>query len=188
MRKLSIVLVTVSAAAVLSLTACGQKEQPIGQASPVTSPSGNQANGSGGAVSPSPTANAQKTMQIKSYYGDESGEKLVEKASEIKYTTDSSKYLAALATLKSSPDPKLGALLSGFTFTSAKIDEGNLVVDLKIDPSGRWGAQGELLTLDALKKTLFQFSEVKTLDILLEGKQEESLMGHVSFPHPIKRN
>lgn len=191
MRKLSILLVTVSAAAVLSLTACGQKNTPVGQASPTVSPSAGVSNGSGGtgggAVSPSPSAQAQKSMQIQSYFGDESGEKLVQKTSEIKYTTESSKYMAALNTLKSSPDPKLGALLSGFTISSAKFEGGNLVMDVKINPGGQWGAPGEMLTLEAIKKTMFQFSEVKTLDILIDGKKAESLMGHVTLPHPINR-
>ncbi|MNJ00980.1 hypothetical protein D3C73_1604640 [compost metagenome] len=49
------------------------------------------------------------------------------------------------------------------------------------------GSGGEVLLMDALKKAVFQFSEVQALDILVDGKIVDSLMGHVELEHPIKR-
>jgi hypothetical protein len=34
---------------------------------------------------------------------------------------------------------------------------------------------------------MFQFPEVNTLDILLNGEKVESLMGHMDLPHPFKK-
>jgi hypothetical protein len=49
------------------------------------------------------------------------------------------------------------------------------------------GAPGEDFFLQALKKTAFQFPEVKTLSVLKDGQKVESLMGHMDLPYPIKR-
>lgn len=67
------------------------------------------------------------------------------------------------------------------------LKDGQVTVDLSLPDAARLGSPGEEMLLDALKKTLFQFSEVKTIEILLDGKQVESLMGHMELPHPIKR-
>jgi hypothetical protein len=41
--------------------------------------------------------------------------------------------------------------------------------------------------MQAIPKTLFQFQEVKTIELLVDGKKLDSLMGHVDLPHPIPR-
>ncbi len=43
------------------------------------------------------------------------------------------------------------------------------------------------MLLEAIQKTLFQFPEVDSIDILVDGKPADSLMGHMELPHPIKR-
>ncbi|MNY78319.1 hypothetical protein D3C86_2185150 [compost metagenome] len=59
---------------------------------------------------------------------------------------------------------------------------------MKIPEDAHLGASGEDLALQALLKTSFQFDEVKTVDILVDGKSVDSLMGHVELEHPFSRN
>ena len=162
--------------AAMIVSACGKD-------APVQNPAQGQTQGSGAGVSQT----EKKQAVIKSYYGDENGEKLIEKTATIEYAKDEDKYLAALESLRKTSDPKAAALCSGFTFKSAKLQDGKLTVDLTISDDGHWGAPGEELTLQALKQTPFQFQEVQSLDILVDGKPADSLMGHMDLPHPIKR-
>jgi hypothetical protein len=130
---------------------------------------------------------AAQTIPIDAYYGDDQGTKLVQKQVNISPAKDSDRYLAALNTLKKSPDPQLVALCAGFTFRSATLQGNVLTVDLSISDEGRWGSAGEQLTLQAIKQTLFQFKEVGSIELLQDGKPATSLMGHLTVPHPIVR-
>lgn len=171
MPRLWTKLIVVLMVAAFVATGCGKPQTPEGGA-----------NGSGS------TVQQDKQATVKTYYGNAQGDQLVETTSQISYKNDSDKYLAALNALKTSPDPKLVALAQGFTFRSAVLKNGQLTVDLTIDQDGQWGAPAEELTLQALKKTMFQFNEVDRIDILVDGKQAESLMGHLDLPHPITRS
>lgn len=131
-------------------------------------------------------APAAKQMKIKAYYGDESLSKLNEREVAITYTTDAEKYEAALNALKTAPEG-LTPLCKGIVFRSVDFSGGDLVVDLTISDEGRLGAPGEQMLLEAIRQSLFQFAEVKSIDLLVDGKKAESLMGHVSLPHPMKR-
>lgn len=139
-------------------------------------------------ASPQTTPSPQQTSKpIRVYYGDLDAMKLVEKETTIRYASESAKYEAAFNALRQSADSKQVALLAGITLLSAKADGGNLILDVKVDDTGRLGAPGEQLLLDALRKTMFQFEELKTFDVLVAGKKTESLMGHMDLPHPFTR-
>jgi hypothetical protein len=131
---------------------------------------------------------AAKQLKVKTFYTDDNLDKLFEREANITYTADSDKYKAALDALKTSPDAKLFPLSKGITYRSAKLDSGNLTIDLSIASDGRLGAPGEDLLVESIRNSMFQFTEVKTIEILVDGKKTESMMGHVSLPHPIKRN
>jgi len=185
--------VLLAGALTLTLTACGQKQLLVGGAAPqstsqVTSP----------AVptpQPTPTASPQSTQaplhekKVKAYYSDPDEMKLVEKEVTVSYKQDSGMYEAAFNALKSSHDANAVSLFDDMAFTSVKLDaaKGELHIDMKFGPKTQLGAPGEDLFLQALKKTAFQFPEVKTLYVLKDGKQVESLMGHLELPYPIKR-
>ncbi|WP_240413831.1 GerMN domain-containing protein [Paenibacillus periandrae] len=176
------------------LSACGQTKSPAQQplASPavskpqVTSSSSTPASASQ-AAPPATPASDNKSLKIKAYYGDESGEKLVEQETNISYQQDDEKYMAALKALSGSADSKNIALFKGFTFHSAAAKNGLLTINVSMAPEARLGSGGEALLLQALKKTIFQFSEINSIDVLVDGKSLESLMGHMDLPHPIKR-
>ncbi|MDQ0875202.1 hypothetical protein QFZ77_003861 [Paenibacillus sp. V4I3] len=174
----------------LSVTACGQKGQHVGGATPQTT------------IAPTPTTVVQspaptptqtpeplQQKKVKAFYSDQDEMKLIEKEVTISYKKDADVYEAALNALKKSDDPKAIPLFDDLTFTSTSFDiaKGELKIDIKFGPKTQLGAPGEELFLQALKKTVFQFPEVKSLYVLKNGKQVDSLMGHLELPYPIKR-
>ncbi|KRF10732.1 GerMN domain-containing protein [Paenibacillus sp. Soil787] len=182
--------VVLVSAITLSVTACGQKGQLVGGATPqativptptkmVQSPA------------PTPTATPEplKQKKVKAFYSDQDEMKLIEKEVTVSYKQDADVYEATLNALKKSDDPKAIPLFDDLTFTSTSFDKakGELKIDLKFGPKTQLGAPGEELFLQALKKTVFQFPEVKSLYVLKNGKQVDSLMGHLELPYPIKR-
>jgi len=132
-------------------------------------------------------SSAPKQLKVKAFFADSDLDKLLEREAVISFRTDNEKYIAALQLLRQTPDEAASSLFKGVTFKSASGKDGNVVVDLSISPEGRLGAPGELLMVEALKKSLFQFEEVQTIELLVDGKRTESLMGHVGLTYPIKR-
>ena len=125
---------------------------------------------------------------VRLYYGDKEFANLVEREAVVTHKTEDAKYLNTLFALQTEPDGEAVSLFKQTTFHQAKLQaDGLLIVDLSLDDEGRLGAFGELLYVEALKRTLFQFDEVEALEILVDGQQVESLMGHVGLAHPIHR-
>jgi hypothetical protein len=131
-----------------------------------------------------PTQVAKQSIHV--YYANSDGSALVEKSAEIEAEPVEGKYLNALKLLNATDDSNLFPLAKGLNFKTAELKDGTLTVNLSIADSGRLGSGGEAMLMEALKKTVFQFSEVKALEILVDGKQTDSLMGHVGLDHPIK--
>ncbi|MFD0680870.1 MULTISPECIES: GerMN domain-containing protein [unclassified Paenibacillus] len=183
-NKLSGVLISVSLIALLS--ACGQAKIQ-GTAEQTAKPQVQNVPESKQPAAP-PVQDKVKQNTIKVYFGDESGEKLVEQEVAVSYKQEDEKYSVSLTALSTAPDSKRIALLKGITIKSAVLKNQLLTVDLSIAPEARMGAGGEDLLLQAMKKTLFQFSEIQSLEILVDGKVVDSLMGHMELPHPIKRD
>jgi spore germination protein GerM len=175
---------------VIVLTACGQNKKTMGSGTD-TGVAATATTTTTAQPSPVPSAapSPAKAIQVQAFYADRDGTQLVPKEASISYPSDGdgSKYLAALNLLKESKDNTLVALCSGFTFGVPTIKDGSLTVDLSFKQDNQFGAPGEELVLHAIEKTLFQFDEVKSIDITVNGKKAESLMGHVELPHPINR-
>ncbi|MNH79781.1 Sporulation and spore germination [compost metagenome] len=134
-----------------------------------------------------PSDTKSKTLAIDAYYTDDQMLELKKVQKEIKYESDQDKYEAALKSLQSSGDSKLFALWEKVNFKSVSLKDGMLTVDIHLPDEARLGAGGESLALDALKKTSFQFDEVKSLELLVDGQQVDTLMGHVELEHPMTR-
>jgi hypothetical protein len=172
------------------LSACGQVKTPAQEPTKDSTIKTPQAQTSVPQPHPTPPAipaEENKQLKIKAYYGDETGEKLVEHETNISFKQDTEKYMTALKVLSVGPDSKKIPLFKGFTFKTAILKDGMLTVDVSMAPEARLGAGGEELLLQALKKTVFQFSEINSLELLVDGKAVDSLMGHMELPHPIKR-
>ncbi|MFC0214782.1 GerMN domain-containing protein [Paenibacillus chartarius] len=184
-------LLLAGAALAVITAGCGVKDKPASQQQSQQAPAATSQTSPAPAPSATPAQAAEpqmKSADIQAYFGDEDGNAIVAKTTKITYATDADKYTAALKSLQQSSDPKATALFEGIAYNKVTFEQGKLKLDLKIDDSGRLGSGGEALMLQALRKTLFQFAEVQEIYVTVDGKQVESLMGHMDLPYPMKRN
>lgn len=130
----------------------------------------------------------QITANIEAYFTDDQMLELSKVSREIAYPAEEDKYLAALKALQTPNDAKQFSLWGKAEFHSATLKDGTVTVDLSLPDEARLGAGGEALALEALTNTLFQFSEVQAIDLLVDGTPVDTLMGHVELTHPLSRN
>ncbi|MFB5759177.1 GerMN domain-containing protein [Paenibacillus medicaginis] len=129
------------------------------------------------------------SMSIKVYYTDANQAELLESTQEISYPSELQKYKLAFQALQHSGSDNQAPLWSeSIEIQQIRFENGALTLNISLPDAARLGAGGEALALEALTKTMFQFPEVNTLDLLVDGEAVESLMGHVDLEHPIKRN
>ncbi|MCR8842893.1 GerMN domain-containing protein [Paenibacillus sp. SC116] len=129
----------------------------------------------------------KKEQTIKVYISDDQLMELKSYDKSFSYTNDKERFDAVLAALQKTDVPNTYALWEQIQFKSHKFDNGTLTIDIHIPEGANLGSGGEQFALDALTQTLFQFEDVKAIDILVDGQATESLMGHVTLEHPIKR-
>ncbi|SEL82624.1 Sporulation and spore germination [Paenibacillus sp. cl141a] len=189
------------AAVMLVGAGCGQKpgaapDDTPGQVTPAPDDqtgqsNGGALNGSGGTSTGDGgnevTAPEAKTESIKAYYTDPDLMELVEGSAEISYKEDQEKYEAAYQALQKSDKADMVPLWEKIKLNSSKFENGALTLDVTVPDEANLGAGGESFAIDAIKKTFFQFDEVKSLQILVDGQQTESLMGHVDLENPMTR-
>lgn len=145
--------------------------------------SGGSSTGSGSEV----TLPEAKTESIKAYYTDPDLMELVEGTAEISYKENQEKYEAAYQALQKSDKADMVPLWEKIGLNSLKFENGALTLDVTVPDEANLGAGGESFAIDAIKKTFFQFDEVKSLQILVDGQRTESLMGHVDLENPMTR-
>ncbi len=130
----------------------------------------------------------EKTEAIQVYYSDEQLTELVAEEHEITYGSDIEKYEVVIAEMGKPNDEKHIALLPEFKLNEVKKDnDGNLVIDVSGDNVYNMGSSGEDFAIEALKKTLFQFNEVKSIQLVVDGVETDSLMGHVDISKPFTK-
>ncbi|WP_106767903.1 GerMN domain-containing protein [Paenibacillus faecalis] len=133
-------------------------------------------------------ASQEKKATIDLYYTDPELLDLKKASGEITFTDQENKYAKAFEGLQKSADEKLVPLWhDSIKLISIKFDKGALTLDIVMPPEANLGSGGELFAIEALKNTFFQFEEVKSIQLLVEGKKVESLMGHVDLEHPMTR-
>lgn len=129
-----------------------------------------------------------KEASIQVYYTDPELLEMKSATQTISYKTDWSKYEAAFKALQKSDSEELVPLWSEeIAINKLEVDGGKITLDLKIPATANLGSSGESFAIDALKQTFFQFEEVESLELLVDGQQKESLMGHVELEHPMTR-
>lgn len=129
-----------------------------------------------------------QTEEIFVYYVDSQVTELKQSKTEINYSNSIDKYEKVFKALQSKSHSDLVSLWSKIELNSMKFHDGVLAIDVHIPDDARLGSGGELLALDALKETMFQFEELNNLELLIDGKALESFMGHSELEHPISRN
>ncbi|WP_219837696.1 GerMN domain-containing protein [Paenibacillus sp. R14(2021)] len=207
----SLLLVFIAAASIVPLSACGNKELTTqGTGTQTGSTAGNvsdnasgnaagnvqagnagtgtdEASAGGAATDPVKAEPEKKTEQISVFYTDDQMMDLHEEKADIAYTDETDKLKAAFAALQKDSSKGEASLWKHAELLSAKQDGAAVTLDVHLPEEARLGAPGEDLALQAITKTYFQFQDVESLDLLIDGKSEESLMGHDELDHPIKK-
>ncbi|REE88599.1 sporulation and spore germination protein [Paenibacillus taihuensis] len=128
-----------------------------------------------------------KKEQISLYYTDDEMLDLHEQKTEIEYSDSKQKLEAAFAAMKKDSDKGEPSLWKHAELLSVKQDGTAITLDLHLPDDARLGAPGEMLALDAIEKTYFQFQDVTSIDLLVDGESVDSLMGHMDLDHPITK-
>ncbi|WP_196594429.1 GerMN domain-containing protein [Pectinatus sottacetonis] len=132
-----------------------------------------------------------KTQQITVYFPNENGEKLIAARRTIDLTkTD--KYTAAVQELVKGPKtgegiaiiPKQAKLLD------VKLNSKGIAIvnfDKNLVKKFVGGSTGETMLVGSVVDTLTNFPEVKSVEFFVEGKQLDTLSGHLDLTTPITR-
>lgn len=138
-----------------------------------------------------PAAQNQK-ISVKVYYPDASGINLVGVKRNIEIKNDADKYLAAVKLLMKLPAEKDLTVIfpKNAKINSVKVENGTAVVDFdkNITKGFAGGSTGEELLINSVVKTLSEFKEVKQVRFLVDGKEIETLSGHMDLSEPIKKS
>ncbi|MCL6602320.1 MAG: GerMN domain-containing protein [Paenibacillus sp.] len=129
-----------------------------------------------------------KTIDV--FFTDSQLMELLQAKAEISYTESdpSSKYMEAFKALQTSENSEHIPLWKKIELKSLKFENGQIEMDIHKPIEAQLGAGGESFAMTALAKTLFQFEEVQSIEVLLDGEKVESLMGHVELEHPMTRD
>jgi spore germination protein GerM len=128
------------------------------------------------------------------YFVSEDGMSLVGVQREVPFgetVLDQAKQIV-ISQLAAGPTPLVSAIPSETTLRSLYLTErGDAFVDLSADARTRHtgGALDELFTVYAIVNALTtNLPAVKRVQILIEGKEVDTLAGHVDLRHPLQKN
>ncbi|MBR5913728.1 MAG: GerMN domain-containing protein [Selenomonadaceae bacterium] len=137
------------------------------------------------------TENGVTTMQVTVYYPDQAGMSLIPVKREIKFKDANQKYIEAVKCLLDSPtEEELTKIFpKDAKIKSIKLDGNTAVIDLDsgITKNFVGGSTGEEFLINSVVDTLTEFDEVKQVRFLIDGKEVETLAGHMDLSEPIKR-
>lgn len=133
----------------------------------------------------------ERAMNVTVYYPDDSGLKLVAVEREILVDDTTDKYTAAVETLLLEPEeenltrifPKNAAI------RSVTVENGLAIVDLdgSILKGFVGGSTGEEFLVGSVVDTLTNFPEITRVKFLVDGKDIETLSGHMDLSVPLER-
>ncbi len=139
-------------------------------------------------ATPTPVTDVEKQeKEIVVFEADDQLLELVESKTKVTYGTDEELVTKAMEALQQQHGEKTVSLWNKLEIKSTKLEANQAIIDISIPDEARVGSSAELFTLEALKKTLFQFDFVHTIELLIDGEKKEDLMGHVELEHPMKR-
>ena len=132
-----------------------------------------------------------KTLQVTVYYPDQAGMSLIPVQREIKITDDNQKYISAVNCLLDTPaeEELIKIFPKDAKIKSITLKGDTAIVDLDsgITKNFVGGSTGEEFLINSVVDTLTEFDEVKQVQFLIDGKEVETLAGHMDLSAPIKR-
>ena len=138
-----------------------------------------------------PTERVEKSVSVKVYYPDDSGMRLVEVDREVLVDDKTDKYTAAVQTLLDEPeDENLTTIFPKNTkIKSVTVKDELAIVDFdgSITKNFVGGSTGEEFLVGSVVNTLTNFPEVKRVKFLIDGKDIETLAGHMDLSTPLER-
>lgn len=141
--------------------------------------------------SPVKTERTEKSMNVKVYYPDDSGMKLVAVEREVLVNDATDKYTAAVESLLEEPDEENLTKIfpNNAAIRSVTVENGLAIVDLDggFLKSFVGGSTGEELLVGSVVDTLTNFPEVKRVKFLVDGREIETLSGHMDLSTPLER-
>lgn len=163
----------------LTLTGCGAQDKPA------------ESNGVSGATTP-PTEMQSEAVKrtISVYSADSELSKTSAREVEIELSESEDELelvKSSLAELQKDGAKEEISLWKAITFDQVTLEDGVATIDILMPDEARLGGPGEILAIESLTKTLFQFDFVNAVDILLDGEAVETLMGHVELEHPYRK-
>ena len=177
--------ILISAMTVLLLVATGCEKQPPDnpndnpKAEVVTPDNGNK------------NVKDAKTLQVTVYYPDQAGMSLIPVQREITIADDSQKYIGAVNCLLDTPaeEEVIKIFPKDAKIKSITLKGDTAIVDLDsgITKNFVGGSTGEEFLINSVVDTLTEFDEVKQVQFLIDGKEVETLAGHMDLSTPIKR-
>lgn len=168
---------------VLTLSACGSKTEPTQGSNTSQEPASNQEK------VPKPVEPVKEKATIKVYVAaNDELSSLKELQVDIAYANGEEKIQEAFKALqKDGPNAQM-SLWKNAQLLHVKVEGEAVIIDVHLPDEARLGAPGEELAMESIQKTMFQFKDVTSLDILVDGEQVESLMGHDELEHPMKKS
>ncbi|MEK5255734.1 GerMN domain-containing protein [Paenibacillus sp. FSL F4-0125] len=130
----------------------------------------------------------KQSLSIEAYYTNSQVMDLIPAKTSISFSDDAQKYTETFKALQSNENTELVSLWGKIELKSLKFVDGQIVMDIHKPDEAQLGAGGESLAISSLAKTYFQFDEVKSIEVLVDGEKVESLMGHVDLMHPMTRD
>ncbi|WP_168119099.1 GerMN domain-containing protein [Paenibacillus sp. HB172176] len=137
---------------------------------------------------PAATPNPEKHAEVMLYGGNPDFTETVERKAEITYASHEELIQNTMDELQKSVEGQIISLWKDIAIHSVKLDAGRVSIDVGLNDEKRLGAPGELMLIETLKSTLFQFDFVNEIELTQDGEKVESLMGHVDLDDPITRD
>ena len=140
---------------------------------------------------PAKNEKTEQMLNVKVFYPDEEGLKLVEVEREILVDDSTDKYTAAVETLMIEPEEENLTKIfpKNARIRSIKVDGDLATVDLdgNITKGFAGGSTGEEFLIGSIVDTLTNFPEIKRVKFLVDGKEVETLSGHMDLSAPLER-
>ena len=185
MRLRNILAIVLTVLCVAMLAGCDEQGKAgSGSSQAVTSES------SSSSAASSAAGQKAATMDISVYYPDVNATGLVAVTKTVK-AQEADKYQAAVeALLAGTDDKKLTAVFpKKAKLRKVSVSGGVAKVDFDKNLISGFvgGSTGEEMLVGSLVNTLTEFPEIKKVQILVEGKEIDSLSGHLDLSKPVER-